>query len=389
MKKYLGQLLLVSSLLAGTYDDVYTVADQTNMAQDMDQFMYGDFSEIIRFEMLSFQNGYLDDDSDEILHRIVKKIKSYRDNNQEIKIKIIGHAREATDDQGEVSIDSNTYANHMQNWWRDSVSTQETRNDSKDYANTIFTYLKDNEVNENIIFVEHRGAEDVLFTTASEEGIRLSNRVMVTIYVPALGDKDGDNDGVLDSIDECPTTPAGEEVNEKGCPLDSDEDGVYDSVDECPQTPLGEEVNEKGCPLDSDKDGVYDAVDECPQTPIGISVNDVGCPIAITLRLNFKSDSSEIQSFERHKIDEFSSFMKSNPTYNAVIIGHTDSTSSDSYNMTLSRNRAEAVKQTLIYDGISARRLEAQGRGEGSPIASNTTAEGRAENRRIEVELIR
>jgi len=91
--------------------------------------------------------------------------------------------------------------------------------------------------------------------------------------------KDSDGDGVPDKLDECPNTPKGVAVDEKGCPLDSDGDGVPDYLDKCPDTPAGVKVDAKGCPIDSDGDGVPDYLDECPDTPKGVKVDAKGCPL--------------------------------------------------------------------------------------------------------------
>jgi len=94
---------------------------------------------------------------------------------------------------------------------------------------------------------------------------------------PVTGpDKDGD--GITDSKDECPDTPANLVVNRVGCPKDSDMDGVYDNMDECPNTPDHVIVDRAGCPKDSDLDGVYDHLDQCPDTPKQFDVNPMGCP---------------------------------------------------------------------------------------------------------------
>jgi len=94
-----------------------------------------------------------------------------------------------------------------------------------------------------------------------------------------MGEGDKDKDGVKDSKDECPNTPRGAIVDERGCGIDSDGDGVYDGLDECPNTPQGVWVDARGCPLDSDGDGVYDTFDKCPDTPAGVEVDKDGCPI--------------------------------------------------------------------------------------------------------------
>jgi flagellar motor protein MotB len=79
--------------------------------------------------------------------------------------------------------------------------------------------------------------------------------------------------------------------------------------------------------------------------------------------------------------------LKENPTETADIVGHTDSIGSDAYNMGLSQRRAEAVRNYFVSQGIAADRLRLAWRGEREPIAPNTTAEGRAQNRRVEITL--
>ena len=76
--------------------------------------------------------------------------------------------------------------------------------------------------------------------------------------------------------------------------------------------------------------------------------------------------------------------LKSQTNFNVEIAGHTDSTGSAEYNENLSDRRANAVREYLIEQGISAERLSAQGYGEVVPVASNETASGRAMNRRVE-----
>lgn len=79
--------------------------------------------------------------------------------------------------------------------------------------------------------------------------------------------------------------------------------------------------------------------------------------------------------------------LKANPELKITIIGHTDNVGTDADNQILSINRAESVKNWLVSKGIDAKRIQTIGKSEGSPIATNDTAEGRARNRRIEIEL--
>src|SRR5256886_6746662 len=99
-------------------------------------------------------------------------------------------------------------------------------------------------------------------------------------HVDATGcPTDADADGVPDGLDQCPNTLAGLKVDAKGCPIDSDADGVPDGVDQCPDTPAGVAVDAKGCPMDADGDGVPDGLDKCPNTPAGATVDASGCPL--------------------------------------------------------------------------------------------------------------
>ena len=197
---------------------------------------------------------------------------------------------------------------------------------------------------------------------------------------------DSDGDGVPDDRDQCPNTPAGVAVNADGCPLDTDGDGVPDYKDECPGTPAGVEVNASGCPLDSDGDGVPDYMDQCPDTPAGADVNALGCEADIVLRdVNFEFDSATLTSQAEMILDDVASKLAANENVRVRLEGYTDSIGSEAYNKDLSQRRAQSVKDYLISQGISANRMRAIGYGEEQPIATNETAAGRAENRRVEL----
>ncbi len=99
----------------------------------------------------------------------------------------------------------------------------------------------------------------------------------VQVYANGCEILDSDNDGVLDDRDQCPNTSSGLQVNSRGC-FDLDNDGVHDSVDQCPDSNPGVLVDSNGCQLlDSDDDGVFDNVDQCPNTPYGARIDSNGC----------------------------------------------------------------------------------------------------------------
>ena len=207
------------------------------------------------------------------------------------------------------------------------------------------------------------------------------------VSVDAYGcEVDSDGDGVKDSMDECPDTPRGVSVDSKGCPLDSDGDGVTDDTDKCPGTPAGAPVDEDGCALDSDGDGVPDYKDECPDTASGVQVDIKGCEIKeeITLRgVNFESNSDRLLPGAERVLADAAATLNKNPTIKVEVAGHTDSDGSADYNEGLSSRRAQTVRDYLANAGIAEDRMTVRGYGEAQPIADNSTAAGKAENRRV------
>jgi OOP family OmpA-OmpF porin len=105
--------------------------------------------------------------------------------------------------------------------------------------------------------------------------------------------------------------------------------------------------------------------------------------------VNFDFDKAEIRADAGVILDEAASILARNPDVTVTIEGHTDSTGPESYNQGLSERRAEAVKNHLAEQGIAADSLSTVGHGEMKPIASNETREGRALNRRVELEVMR
>jgi len=203
---------------------------------------------------------------------------------------------------------------------------------------------------------------------------------------PIARPEDSDGDGVYDDQDQCPNTPAGIRVDSRGCPVDSDGDGIYDDQDQCPNTLAGITVDSRGCPMDSDGDGVLDNEDRCPATPKGATVDSRGCWVLRDLR--FETNKADINTEGARILDNVVTIMRSNPTLRLEIQGHTDNKGSAAYNKSLSQKRAESVMDYLIGRGISNDRLSAMGYGFEKPAASNDTVEGRAENRRVQLNPI-
>lgn len=102
----------------------------------------------------------------------------------------------------------------------------------------------------------------------------------------------------------------------------------------------------------------------------------------------FDFDKSVLKPAGKSKLSDLASKLQGIDIEVVVATGHTDSVGSDSYNMKLSLRRANAVKAFLVSKGIPADRIFTAGKGETTPVASNKTREGRAQNRRVEVEVV-
>lgn len=239
---------------------------------------------------------------------------------------------------------------------------------------------------------------------------------------------DSDKDGVADYLDKCPNTPEGVQVDENGCPVDTDKDGVADYLDQCAETPEGVQVDEKGCPLDSDADGVADYLDKCPGTPAdakghvdangceidsdadgipdykdacpkeaGVPENN-GCPKMKEEELKtfkqavhgiqFETGKATIKKSSNAILDKIVTIMNTYPNIKLEIAGHTDNVGKPEKNQKLSEDRAAAVREYMIKKGIADNRMTSQGFGQDKPVADNKTKAGKAENRRVEFNIV-
>jgi outer membrane protein OmpA-like peptidoglycan-associated protein len=285
--------------------------------------MYGDFEKIIRFKALLFEGDTLSADSKEYLGTIAKTVGEYKNSGQRVTVSIIGHTQASTDDPNEKAIKSHTYAERVISWFSRELYHNTSERISEGYAKDVQKLLAEQGVDKNLTRLEYRGGQDGAFSDATSEGRDLSNRVMVTLYLFAPEEIDGDSVLTVAS----------------------------------------------------------------PKTPPLFNADAVGYPLIATLQLNFATNSYVIDPGSYPKVAEFAEYLKKNSRYKIEISGHTDSIGGDMYNLSLSFLRANALRKALINEGVDPMRLKATGLGENSPIGDNQTAEGRYANRRIEVKL--
>lgn len=205
------------------------------------------------------------------------------------------------------------------------------------------------------------------------------------------GCPDMDGDGVADKDDACPEVAGLKTLG--GCP-DADGDGVTDKSDKCP-TVKGPKDN-AGCPWpDTDGDSVLDKDDKCPDVK-GTAANN-GCPEVTETAIKTLNEYAKTILFESGKasfqkqtfavLQSITAILKEYPTAKFSIEGHTDDSGSVAFNQTLSENRASAVKNYLVENGVAADRLTSAGFGKSRPIDKSKTKAGKANNRRVEVKL--
>ena len=207
------------------------------------------------------------------------------------------------------------------------------------------------------------------------------------------GCPDTDGDGIADKDDACPEVAGLAALN--GCP-DADGDGIADKDDSCPEE-AGPAEN-KGCPwTDKDGDTVLDKDDQCPE--VAGTVANSGCPEVteeVQKQLNayaktilFDTGKATIKAQSEAVLGDIINILNEYQNAKFTVEGHTDSVGSLKLNQSLSEARALSVKDYLVNHGIDQFRLSSRGYGEERPVDTNRTRAGRANNRRVEINLVK
>lgn len=281
-----------------------------------------------------------------------------------------------------------SFADKVQDHWQHSLGVV-FRFGGKD-TDGDGIYDKDDECPDTAGLIEFNGCPD-----SDGDGIKDGDDACPNVAgLAALnGCPDADGDGIADKDDMCPNDKGTKANN--GCP-DTDGDGIVDKDDKC-ATVAGPSAN-GGCPWpDTDGDGVLDKDDNC-KNEAGPASNN-GCPEPVISDVElakigefaktilFNSSRSSFKNGVSEKLDGIVKIMSEFPKATFMIEGHTDSTGNDTINDKLSNERAAAVKDYLVKNGVDASRLTSKGYGSANPIDSNKTRAGRANNRRVEIKV--
>jgi outer membrane protein OmpA-like peptidoglycan-associated protein len=212
---------------------------------------------------------------------------------------------------------------------------------------------------------------------------------------------DADGDGLTDALDGCPAEPEDklQPVPNDGCPnKDIDSDGIFLPADLCPEQ-VG--IAPDGCPpKDTDNDGIKDPDDKCieqPESHNNFEDGD-GCPdelpkevakfTGVIKGIMFDTGKATIRPASFPLLDDAVAVLLQYPGLRIRVSGHTDDKGKHDANVQLSLDRANSVKTYLEGKGVGANRIQTRGAGPDEPIADNKTSAGRAQNRRIEFELL-
>jgi len=201
---------------------------------------------------------------------------------------------------------------------------------------------------------------------------------------------DEDGDAIPDSEDWCEGTLPGTRVGPNGCadwevPVDC---GSTPAAPAQQATAAAVAAPTK----DSDGDGVNDAADQCAGTPAGLEVDAKGCVLiekVVIKGVNFSMGSAQLLPEASATLRTVAQAMKASPKVEVEIGGHTDSVGTAPKNQRLSERRANSVKQFLVGEGVEAARLTTKGYGESEPVAGNETLAGQANNRRVVFKVTR
>ncbi|MNQ56577.1 Outer membrane porin F precursor [compost metagenome] len=122
--------------------------------------------------------------------------------------------------------------------------------------------------------------------------------------------------------------------------------------------------------------------------PVPVVVAPTSEKVSFAADAFFDFDKATLKPEGKSKLDELAAQLGGINLEVIIAVGHTDSVGTDAYNQKLSVRRADAVKAYLVNKGVESNRVYTEGKGEKQPVADNKTAEGRAKNRRVEIEVV-
>lgn len=245
------------------------------------------------------------------------------------------------------------------------------------WANQDFDGVRGGQYKNDLFSYAHAGIE-IALGSGSKPALNNSNPVatLVNDYTAKYDEMKAERDRLVAANEELRSQIATLNDDLK----DDDGDGVANKFDKCPNTPAGVKVDGSGCPLPELKHETK-VIEKIVVTEEDRKVVDEAIK-----NLEFDLGKSTIRSTSYPSLNRVAALLIEK-SFSLKLAGHTDNTGSMQLNLRLSKERAEAVKSYLVSKGANASRIEATGYGPTQPIATNATAEGRQQNRRVEFTL--
>lgn len=245
------------------------------------------------------------------------------------------------------------------------------------WANQDFDGVRGGQYKNDLFSYAHAGIE-IALGSGSKPALNNSNPVatLVNDYTAKYDEMKAERDRLVAANEELRSQIATLNDDLK----DDDGDGVANKFDKCPNTPAGVKVDGSGCPLPELKNETK-VIEKIVVTEEDRKVVDEAIK-----NLEFDLGKSTIRSTSYPSLNRVAALLIEK-NFSLKLAGHTDNTGSMQLNLRLSKERAEAVKSYLVSKGANASRIEATGYGPTQPIATNATAEGRQQNRRVEFTL--
>ena len=387
MRLIMTFILLFCTILSANIYDEYELSQDANKSKNY--FFTNDFDEIIRFDAIVFKNNNFTSSGAEILKKIKAEVDLLKDGKRDFFISVIGHTQPTTDDKNEKSIDSSTYANKIQNMFRDSLDINQSEELSQNYAKEIGKHLVDKGIDKNIIAVEYRMGFDSEYSDESQDARNLSNRVMVSLYIEE--NLDLDDDGVLNIKDYCPNTKKGIVVDVKGCKFktivllaDNDKNKNAITVSTKQKTITIDSVKDYTfIKTENDRPIVQKSMSDTKMKAIFTDVMQSSDVTKFTLYFNSRDFVNEDE-----KLVEIIKFLAQKEDAYIQIIGHTDSKGSETYNEELAKKRAQRVAKKIKESGAKYLHIQVESFGEYNLAIKTANGVSEPKNRRVEI-LIR
>lgn len=356
----LSTIILLNSLLqAATYDD-YNLSNENNISKETQNnfFMHGNFDQVIRFDKIELDNFKINEDSLSTLQDVIEKTNTYKNRVKKLYVNIIGHSQENSD---AIQI-------------------------SKRNALVVQEYLITKGMDKNITSIEYRGAKDPLHLDTFKS---LSNRVMVSIYIPMS--KDPDNDGIEMAYDKCPNTEPNVVVSKDGCKIktviillqgQNTNSSIVVSTEK--NEMLVDEVNQM-IAIQS-----KDLAPEKMETLNEFQLNNLlGNMVNATNKMQKSHvlyfDTVELTEASKQELELILKDLSKSDDHYIKLIGHTDTIGNKTDNLELGYKRVEHILKAIQEKNIKKLTIDKQSYGESNLAIDTKDNTKEILNRRVEI----